>query len=43
MIPSSTYEVGSESEGHTEELGRSIGEVIEIGDALFLHGADGGW
>ncbi len=41
MIESGTFLIGSESEAHTAEIGRSIGEVIQIGDALYLHGVMG--
>ena len=41
MIQSSTYVVVSESEARTEAIGRSVGEVIETGDALYLHGVMG--
>ncbi|MYA60359.1 MAG: tRNA (adenosine(37)-N6)-threonylcarbamoyltransferase complex ATPase subunit type 1 TsaE [Chloroflexi bacterium] len=41
MIQSDTYLVVSESEAQTEAIGRSIGEVIQTGDALYLHGVMG--
>ena len=41
MIQSDTYQVVSESEAQTEEIGRSIGEVIRTGDALYLRGEMG--
>ena len=41
MIQGDTYQVVSESEVQTEAIGRSIGEVIQSGDALFLHGEMG--
>lgn len=36
-----TFHIDSDSETRTENIGRSIGEVVETGDALFLHGAMG--
>ena len=41
MIGSDTYKTVSVSEEETELIGRSIGEVVETGDALFLHGVMG--
>ncbi len=41
MIQSDTYQVGSESEAQTEAIGRTIGAVVQAGDALFLHGEMG--
>lgn len=41
MIESGTYLVVSESEAQTEAIGRSIGEVIQGGDALLLQGEMG--
>lgn len=41
MVPSDTYQVFSESEAQTEAIGQTIGEVIQSGDALFLHGEMG--
>ena len=41
MIQSNTYQIVSESEAQTEAIGRSIGEVVQSGDALFLHGEMG--
>ena len=36
-----TYLIVSDSESRTEEIGRAIGEVLRIGDALLLHGEMG--
>ena len=41
MVQSDKYDIASESEAQTELIGRSIGEVVETGDALFLHGVMG--
>lgn len=41
MIRSDTYQIVSKSEAQTERIGQSIGQVVEAGDALFLHGEMG--
>ena len=41
VIKSEIHQIISKSEAQTEQLGRLIGEVVAIGDALFLRGEMG--
>ena len=41
MIRNATYQIVSDTEERTEEIGRVIGQVLRDGDALLLHGEMG--